>query len=459
MKTNIAPGISHRNTLIYISQTLHRLRSMPKPGRCWKARQQSRRVQKSVSHSHLNIFVDLKRWMQNVSNRQAVQSCKLLEPASFEETGRGLRTNNKLIPGDKIVSIPAQCLITVDTALESPVGFVLCSSGEKLTPQQLLSLFLAVESDKGDKSAWSPYIRSLPSLYTNIINFSRTELSLLTPHVRQLANDAVNRFQIATRNIMCFVKNFAPEYLPSLSSETLKWAWSTVNTRSVYLETSPHPALDLQQEESNVALAPFLDLLNHTDSAEITAGLSSDGSCYDILTYDTYKKYDQVFICYGAHDDVKLMVDYGFTLPSNINNTFSFTIDDIVSILPQKMTKGELDRKHKIVVESQLSKKLVCSMEGCSWALSTALKIYSLPWDLLPQWKLLIQGQTVSEDNDGAGHDLAVSLLTHALGTSRSHLTCVLGHETEPRSTHFDMIVSLAQADVLMLEASINILK
>lgn len=77
------------------------------------------------------------------------------------------------------------------------------------------------------------------------------------------------RFSVAFDKIKAFVTESVPLYEDLFSELDVRWAWSTVNTRSVYLETASHPLLLLDPEESNVALAPFLDLLNHSDSAQV----------------------------------------------------------------------------------------------------------------------------------------------------------------------------------------------
>lgn len=63
------------------------------------------------------------------------------------------------------------------------------------------------------------------------------------------------------------------------------WAWHVINTRSVYY-THPVAAAEGESElsalvssqgdrgdnEDNFALAPYLDLLNHTDTAQVSYG-------------------------------------------------------------------------------------------------------------------------------------------------------------------------------------------
>ena len=46
------------------------------------------------------------------------------------------------------------------------------------------------------------------------------------------------------------------------------WAWSTVNTRGVYM-TQPMSDYISRDEEDHYALAPYLDLLNHSSEAQV----------------------------------------------------------------------------------------------------------------------------------------------------------------------------------------------
>ncbi|XP_035825655.1 SET domain-containing protein 4 [Aplysia californica] len=432
---------------------------MRKLGRCGRARQKRARI-KSVSHSHQDIFVELQRWMLKTSPKWSQNSCKVLEPALFEGTGRGLRTRVRIKPGDTIVSIPAECLITTDTVLASPVGALIQRRRLQFTPQQLLSMFLIFERQKGAQSKWAPYLDTLPTTYGTPLYFSRSELSLLVSSVQEMAESSCRRFRSACEKIMSFVKGDMSGQLPIFTVTDLRWAWSAVNTRSVYLRTHPHPAVLLDPQESHMALAPFLDLLNHTDSAQITAGLNERSGAYEIVTRDGYFKYQQVFICYGPHDNAKLLIDYGFTLPVNYNNSVTFTLEDIVSIISTTSvtslsSRVELERKMNLIRESQLSKQLVCGQDGCSWSLMTSLKIFCLPREQLEQWRRLLQGQVVSEDNERVSGDLAVALVTRALHEARRRLKHV---ESEPAGVHHDSLTRLAQDDVAVLQRSLEAL-
>ncbi len=53
------------------------------------------------------------------------------------------------------------------------------------------------------------------------------------------------------------------------------WAWFTVNTRAVYLSVDPRdPGGQQQSAEDSLALAPYLDLLNHSANVTVQAGVN-----------------------------------------------------------------------------------------------------------------------------------------------------------------------------------------
>uniref|UniRef100_A0A0B6ZUH9 SET domain-containing protein n=2 Tax=Arion vulgaris TaxID=1028688 RepID=A0A0B6ZUH9_9EUPU len=431
---------------------------MRKLGRCGRQRRSNHkdRISQGISQTHQPEYVILLQWMKTtIGNSQWKSSCwHCLEPAYFKDTGRGLRATKNFRPGEAIISIPLQFLITTSTVFDSDIGAVLLKENKQLTPQQLLTIFLVIERYQGDKSPWFPYINTLPQTYSTPLYFSKKEMNLLTPYARSSAVQAEERFNKAFDIIKTIFQNSLSSFDRMCNESDIKWAWSTVNTRSVYFQTFPHPILILDPEESHLALAPFLDLLNHLDSSKMSAGINARTNCYDIVTLDTYKKHEQVFICYGAHDNVKLLINYGFTLQSNINNSYIFTLDEISACLLDHIQY--IDRKVSIVKEAQMDKNLACTVDGVSWSLMTTLKIFALQWKQLSLWKKLIQGATLSEENDKQAHEMASKLIKAALIKAQKHLEFV---NTQPQSTNFDLLISLSLDDVHILEGSLSSLR
>ncbi len=61
----------------------------------------------------------------------------------------------------------------------------------------------------------------------------------------------------------------------NLDRNRFEWAWFTVNTRTVYLAVDPRdPCGQQQSAEDSLALAPYLDLLNHSAAVTVQAGVN-----------------------------------------------------------------------------------------------------------------------------------------------------------------------------------------
>ncbi|BFZ06221.1 hypothetical protein BsWGS_09259 [Bradybaena similaris] len=436
--------------------------AMKKVGRCGRRRRsihQNKTQQgqcTGVSQAHQPVYVKLLQWIKdNVDASQWKSSVwHRLEPAYFKDTGRGLRAKVSICPGETIISIPQQLLITVATVFNSDIGAIIFREKQQFTPQQLLTIFLVIERHRGDTSQWLPYINSLPQEYSTPLYFSAFEMELMSPCVRELAVLTRERFNKAFTKIRAFIKNCESSYEHMFSESDVRWAWSTVNTRSVYLQTDPHALLILDPEESHLALAPFLDLLNHSDCSQMSAGINVKSRTYDIITQDTYKKNEQVFICYGSHDNAKLLINYGFALPSNVSNSYMFTLGDIAAIILEY--SQHLERKLSILTEAKLDKNLVCTIDGISWSLLTALKIAALSWEQLSRWKSLVQGSILSEDVEKLAHQMASQLIGSALVKSKTHLHFV---DKQPSSTYSSVLRILSLDDILILERSLSCLE
>lgn len=100
------------------------------------------------------------------------------------------------------------------------------------------------------------------------------------------------------------------------------------------------PSNDFLSGPDNYALAPFLDLLNHRPSVQVTfllrllrlndrtvqthlflrqvkAGFNDVTRSYEIRSVSGTPRYQQAFINYGAHDNQRLLLEYGFVAAAN----------------------------------------------------------------------------------------------------------------------------------------------
>jgi hypothetical protein len=105
-----------------------------------------------------------------------------------------------------------------------------------------------------------------------------------------------------------------------------------VNTRCVYLDDTAGTT----SSGDRIALAPFLDMLNHHPDAEVSlhmtfgrcthqtkkmhAYFDQRTQCYTIRTQNAFRRGRQAFINYGPHDNCFLLGEYGFVVRGNRYN-------------------------------------------------------------------------------------------------------------------------------------------
>lgn len=140
-------------------------------------------------------------------------------------------------------------------------------------PSPLLALctFLVAERHAGDRSPWKPYLEVLPKAYTCPVCLEPEVVTLLP---RPLAAEAreqrtrVRELFTSARGFFSSLQPLLPEAAESVFSYgSFLWAWCTVNTRAVYM--APGRRQGLSAEPDTCALAPFLDLLNHSPAVQV----------------------------------------------------------------------------------------------------------------------------------------------------------------------------------------------
>lgn len=381
-----------------------------KYGRTWRQRHRQKSDEtKSYEMDSSSMLVSLSQWLKQKRMRRHLGS--RLKVAVFSDTGRGLMAVNGVRAGEVVVSIPRQALITCeDVVHDDHLGAVLRSSGKKLKAMEVLTLFLVYHKSLDEASSWRPYLESLPKSYTVPLYCSKSEHALFPAFLKAFADQQEEDINACYINIREIISQTLGG--DSLCINDVKWAWFTVNTRAVYLKNeSPDPIL---VDDDKCALAPYLDLLNHTPNAQVTTGLNQKNNCYEIVTQVSYKPFEQVFINYGPHDNIKLYKEYGFTVPNNPHNSVPVTLDDIKrvakSVCSDDQRISDMYNKCKLLKKHQLDEGLVVSNDGPSWALEVATTILLMSAAELTRW------QVVYHDYQGVQHrKLVLGVLNHVI--------------------------------------------
>ncbi|KAA0721945.1 SET domain-containing protein 4 [Triplophysa tibetana] len=282
-----------------------------------RARKRRRKKHEDVSKvtlSHEAQFVRLRKWL-----KERGFTSQHLIPVNFNDTGRGLMATHPIKANGTVISLPENCLLTTVTVLSSYMGEFIKRYQPPISPLVALCTFLVAERHRGDKSEWSPYIHVLPKFYTCPVYFPDDIIRLLPGSQQKKATEQKEQFEDLYSSSLTFFRSLQPLFSQPLeklfTQDAVRWAWCSVNTRTVYMELDQSNYLS--GEKDVYALAPYFDLLNHCPNVQVKAGFNKETHCYEIKSVHGCKKFQQAFINYGPHDNHKLLLEYGFVAPGN----------------------------------------------------------------------------------------------------------------------------------------------
>ena len=369
--------------------------------------------------SSSQYFIKLYQWLKE-HQWTAVSS---LLPAEIFKIGRGFVAREFISKDSIIVKIPIGLLITVSTAAASDIGWLFnINSSEQFFAQEVIAIFLQWEKHLGQHSTWRPYINTLPTNYSLPLLCSKEELdvmsSFLSEQILIQKLKCMHGFEMVKRLIKDRACHHCSIPLNDIFNyKDYQWAWCTVNSRCVYIdENCIKHGLNLQ-DKASLALAPYLDMLNHSNTARVKVGLSVDKKYYEIKTLEPFRKYSQVFINYGHHSNLKLCLEYGFVLPHNSNDTVPFSLEDMLSCFENERKIQHDAFKMDFLRTHGLTRDLYCSQDDLSFNTKAAIvvlisdekrkeivtqKIYSCQFDeevIGNMGKLLIQKKCLEFQN------------------------------------------------------------
>ncbi|XP_011482308.1 SET domain-containing protein 4 isoform X1 [Oryzias latipes] len=383
-----------------------------------------------------------------------------LQPALFSDTDRGLQTLQPIQPGGMLVSLPESCLLTTSTVLHSYLGPFLKSWKPRPSSLVALCVFLVCERHRGEASDWFPYIDVLPCSYCCPPYFTDTVMAVLPSGVRRRAEEQREGLQHLYAVHQDFFMSLQPvlSHPPEevLTYEALRWAWCSINTRSVFMD---RPSSSFLSGPDNYALAPFLDLLNHRPDVQVKAGFNRTSGCYEIRSISGVQRYHQAFINYGSHDNQRLLLEYGFVSSCNPHSVIYVEEDLLCEVL-----RGDesLDEKMKFLRENGFLQNLTLSDEGPSWRLLTALRLLS-PLPIPRQrWRTLLLGQMVSDEEAQRSVQTAKTLCERLLRETRTSLqeiSHLLQQSERPVREQLQVVGSLRREERCILGNCLEVLK
>lgn len=421
-----------------------------------------RRQKKRLSLVKLNENTDeslicLKSWLLS----ENCVSISYLIPEHFPLSGRGLKTLKHIENDEVLIQLPFRMLITTDVLMQSDIKTLfLYNTADSFSPQCVLATFLIYETHLGIKSKWYLYLKTLPQSFTNPDFCSNKEKTILPGFIlhplcqaHKLQEDfsllmkAVKHLNIS--RVRCPHCNVCLQKIITFAK--YKWAYYVVNTRAVYIDAKicKENIFNIKKP-NNLALAPFLDLFNHDVNTAVKVSVVTDdcqNQFYQIVTLKPFDEGTQIFINYGAHDNLKLYIDYGFFIPRNPLDEIKFDIFDIQRCF--NISRNKLD----FITFNSFHKSMSFTRDGLNYNATMTLFILSTKLER-DRWKLKLYGETFDTNERCTINKLGISILN----LKRMKYACTLSNmrNVKLKSLSFSIAINLVEENINILDAAFN---
>ena len=225
-------------------------------------------------------------------------------------------------------------------------------------------------------------------------------------HLPQNVLENIVEQNVKIKNNYCaLLAMMKPDSAEYYTLETFKWAYFACNSRSVYLDFNVLKPLinnnitKFLSDSPNLALAPLLDLLNHSSETTTNSQLThSQGFvaqnadkitkgevqlCYQLYSLKRIKKFTQVFINYGTYNNTKLLLEYGFVSPDNQMDFLEFSLGDVQNYVKNHHELKTLmipKHKYKFIRDHNLDQQMfIDASDGLNHNFQAVLSILLIP--------------------------------------------------------------------------------
>ncbi len=263
-----------------------------------------------------------------------------LEIHFYTDDYRGVIAKNDIYKNEIIMTIPKECLISLETVLNTRYGKTI---GEFMykelnSPKHcLLSSFLLYE-EKNKKYKY--YFDLLPKDYSNFpIFYKKNELDYLrgSPFLDQIIEkkeDMKNDY-----NKLC-------EYLPNFN----QFSFSKFCKARVLISSRIF-GISINRKKTDV-LVPFADLLNHKRPKQTQWYYDDNIDSFVIQAIEDIKEGSEIFDSYGKKTNARFLLNYGFCLEDNDTSEYLLSINFNEKYplfdVKKKIFKNEYEYNYKI---------------------------------------------------------------------------------------------------------------
>lgn len=335
-----------------------------------------------------NLIENFKKWL--ISNGVKFGDYELRYDG--EDIGYSIYTKRCFKEGEIIIDIPDSLLITAGKVAGMRIYNDICMK-HKLKPLHLLVLFFAIESQRTN-SKFKPYFDILPKTFnTPIIKNFNLNPEFLPTNTRE--------FWLSQQKEWKEIEEKLSEIneCEKMDRDNLIWAWQLVNTRCIYVENKEHELLD-NCDGDTIAVIPLVDMLNHSCYPNTVANHYSRVSKYCITATRSIPEDKQVYVCYGGHDNGRLWIEYGFTLPNNIHNKVKINHNLLFVLLDKLKIKVSSGQK-KAILDANYPFTLFASDIEPTYSMRANIRLCLLEPKLLINWRKSLNN---IDDNEAEGY-------------------------------------------------------
>ncbi len=215
--------------------------------------------------------------------------------------------------------------------------------------------------------------------------------------------------------------------------------------------------LNTKELTDTIALAPFLDCLNHSLEASVDTFYDPSSQSFKISTRIPYQKDSQVFISYGPHDNHFLLTEYGFVLPGN-RYDYVDCADQFWTHVERMFPKTApiVREKALVIIETLgIAQEYVITREGIGYSLLTLARLAVLPVQDLD--RLTTRHHQILYD-DGYFSSQHESLCRELLGSIVDHVVQDYQDRIQRMHALNDVYPVLMQMSADMLQSDIDLL-
>ncbi len=238
-----------------------------------------------------------------------------LEIHFYTDDYRGVTAKSNILKNEIIMTIPKECLISLETVFETSYGKKINEFmyKELNSPKHcLLSSFLLYE-EKNKKYKY--YFDLLPKDYSNFpIFYKNNELEYLkgSPFYAQILEKKEDIKK--DYNKLC-------EHLPDFN----QFSFSKFCKARVLISSRIF-GISINSKKTDV-LVPFADLLNHKRPKQTQWFYDDNLESFVIQAIDDIKEGNEIFDSYGKKTNARFLLNYGFCLEENDTSEYLLNID------------------------------------------------------------------------------------------------------------------------------------